>query len=173
MIRCAYTLLWALSLFSLIGCSGENDVVAADYKVNVLGCYFPVPSHYVLNARTDEYYFYDSTGDRYGSITIRGYDEKDLQELLDISEVLGREEKDGRVAMLISMHLDGAEIGGLRTAFLHDYDRIVRIHGDEVPNWNAIFDACIANPSPKKPSAHPEIDRVIRDTIEELLPTST
>jgi len=139
-----------------------------NYRVNVLGCYLPMPSHYILNASSSRsYYFYDGSDDGFGSIDIGKYDEKGLQNLLDLSELLGQEEKEGRVAMLISSHLENAPSGGFPSAILHDYDRMVTIHGDEVPNWQAIFDACIATPSPKKPPNYVEIEKMIRDTMPE------
>ena len=171
MNRCAGALLCALGPLSLLGCS-QGDVAAPDFRVNVLGCYLPIPARYVANATNDEHRFYDSSADGYGSIVIDDYDKQEMQEVLSISDVLGSEERDGRVALLIAPHFDHVASEGFQVAILHDYDRMVSIYGDEVPNWREIFYSCIANPLPQKPPAHPEIDRVIRDAIEELLPAS-
>ena len=171
MNRYAGALLCALGLLSLLGCS-QGDVATPDFRINVLGCYLPIPSHYIANATNDEHRFYDGSADGYGSIVVDDYDEQELQELLNISDVLGREERDGRVASLIAPRFDEVPSEGFQAAILHDYDRVVSIYGDEVPNWREIFYSCIANPSPQKPPAHPDIDRVIRETVEELLPTS-
>jgi len=148
MTRCVTTLISILCLASSIGCTDESEVAAADYRVQVFGCYLPIPAQYVLNATTDEYYFYDSSDDGFGSFSINDYDEKGLSELLEISDVLGQEEKDGLVAMLIASHLEGAPAEGFQSAILHDYDRVFTIVGDEVPNWRTMFKTCLDNPGP-------------------------
>lgn len=149
MRRSNFAMILAASLLSVIACTPEQDAGASYYKVNVLGCYLPIPSHYILNTRNSVgYFFYDPTGDGIGEIYIREYDEEGLQELLDVSDVLGLEEAGDRVAMLISVHLDGAPPEGIQTAILHDFDKIITINGDHAPNWRPLFSACIASPSP-------------------------
>jgi hypothetical protein len=73
----------------IAGCNSNSPAPNGNFRVQALGCLLPIPSRFVLNTNFDRgYWFYDSSDETYGEISITAFSSEQLSEFLGHAEIV-------------------------------------------------------------------------------------